>query len=224
MKKTKNIISLVLVLFIFGCIKPVDIIIPDSMRTIPAMSVVGTEDSWKLDFGNFHAYNIQNTNSRIFLTDARNSSYDIKSFEFFLETPGNMQYQCYCEFPMKALDDEIFRCMFQNSYNQFDTGELNDRLVASSSGNIKIEGYYKHVESKPGSKKAIVGYLFTDSGNQVGLVDVSNTNSETVWINPELDMHKQIMIAASASSLILKHRKWYEAFYEKADSAIEHQY
>jgi len=224
MKKIRNTVSIIIILFIIGCVKPVEIIVPDSMRIIPAMPVVGTEDSWKLDFGDYHAYNIANANSRIFLTDARNSSYDVRSFEFFMNAPGNLQYQCYCEFPMKSLDDETFRCAFQNSYNQFDTGELTNRVVSSSSGDILIEGYYEHIGSKPGSKKAIVGYLFIDSGNQVGLVDVSNTNSETVWINPEIDMHKQIMIAASATSLVLKHRKWYEAFYEKADGAIEHQY
>ncbi len=218
-------ISIILIFVIFtGCIKPVNIIVPDSLQAVPAMPVVGTENSWKLDFGDFHAYNITDSDSRVLLTDARNSSYDIKSFEFFMNTIGNTQYQCYCEFPMKSLDDETFRCMFQNVYNQFDTGQLTDRIVSYSSGEISIEEYYEHAGKKSDSKNTLVGYLFIDSGNQIGMVDVSNINNETVWINPGIEMHKQIMVAASATSLVLKHRKWYEAFYKKADESIQYDY
>ena len=37
------------------------------MQHIPAMPVVGTENSWKLDFGGYHAYNITDSNSRCYL-------------------------------------------------------------------------------------------------------------------------------------------------------------
>ena len=46
-----------------------------------------------------------------------------------MNTTGNTQYQCYCEIPMKTLDDETFICVFQNVYNQFDTGKLTDRVI-----------------------------------------------------------------------------------------------
>jgi hypothetical protein len=114
--------------------------------------------------------------------------------------------------------------VFQNVYNQFDTVELTDRVITSLSGDILIEEYYEYVGKKPNSKNNLVGYVFSDSGNQIGMVDVSNVNSETVWINPTIDLQKQIIIAAGATSLILRHRKWYEAFYQKADEAIDHQY
>lgn len=218
-------ISIILILVIFtGCIKPVNIIVPENMQNIPAMPVVGTENSWRLDFGGFHAYNILDSDSRILLTDARNASYDIKSFEFIMSTAGGIQYECYCEFPMKTLDDETFRCTFQNVYNQFDLGQLTDRVISSSSGEIAIEGYYEFEGNKSGSKKAIVGYLFKDSDNNIGLVDISNTNNETVWIDPSIDLHKQIMVAAGSTSLILKHRKWYEGFYDNIDQDVGDTY
>jgi len=218
MKQILNI-SLVLIFAILAsCIKPVNIVVPDDMLGIPAMPVVGTENSWKLDFGGFHAYNIKDNDSRVLLTDARNSSYEIKSFEFIMNTTGNTQYNCYCEFPMKSLDDETFQCIYQNVYDQFDTGKLTDRIISSSSGDMTIEEHYEHEGMKPGSKNVLVGYLIKDSDKYVGLVDVSNVNDETVWIEPSLDMHKQIMVAATSTSLVLKHRKWYEGFYSKSDA------
>ena len=212
-------ITIILILAIFtGCIKPVKIIIPDQMQNIPALPVVGTENSWRLDFGGFHAYNIKDRDSRVLLTDAINSSYDIKSFEFIISTAGGTQFECYCEFPMKALDDETFRCTYQNVYNEFDIGKLTDRVVSSSSGEIEIIGYFEFEGKKPNSKNVLVGYMFMDSDKKVGLVDVSNTSNETVWIDPSLDLHKQIMVAASSTSLILKHRKWYEGFFDNIDN------
>jgi hypothetical protein len=209
---------------LFSCVKPVEIVIPDGFQQIPALPVTGSEKSWKLDFGGFHAYNITDSNSRVFLTDARNMSYDIRSFEYFMNTAGSTQYRCYCEFPMKALDDETFRCIFENVYNQFDIGRLTDRIINSQSGDITIEEYYEYHGMKPNSKNTLVGYIFLDSGNQVGLVDVSNINNETVWINPGIEMHKQVMIAAGATSLILKHRKWYQAFYESSDRDVQQNF
>ena len=217
MKYYSKIILFLTLLLLISCIKPVKIIIPEKMQNIPAMPVVGTENSWRLDFGGFHTYNIFDSDSRVLLTDARNASYDIRSFEFMISTAGGTQFECYCEFPMKALDDETFMCTFQNVYNQFDLGKLTDRVISASSGEIAIETYYEFEGNKPGSKKVLVGYLFMDSGINVGLVDVSNTNNETVWIDPSLDLHKQIMVAASSTSLILKHRKWYKSFYNNLD-------
>ena len=213
--------SLILTVILISCIKPVEIIIPDSMRSVPAMPVVGAENSWKLDFGNFHVYNIVNVPGGVLITDARNTSYEIKAFEFYLNTAANTQYRGYCEFPMKTLDDETFSCIFQNVYNQFDTGELNNMTLTSPSGEIKIKPYYEHVGKKPNSRNTLVGYMFIDSGAEVGLVDVSNVNSETVWINPNLEIHKQVMIAAGATSFILKHRMWYQAFYQRADQDVQ---
>lgn len=217
MKNWSKLIFFIISAILISCIKPVKIVVPENMQSFITMPVVGTESSWRLDFGGFHAYNIMNSNSRILLTDARNTSYDIKSFEFMMSTTGGTQYECYCEFPMKSLDDETFRCMFQNVYNQFDIGKLSDRVLSTSSGEIAIEGYYEFEGKKSGSKKVLVGYLFKDSDSNIGLVDVSNTNNETVWIDPLLDLHKQIMLAAASTSLILKHRKWYEGFYNKID-------
>lgn len=210
--------------FLFSCIKPVEIIIPDSMHQIPALPVSGSENSWKIDFGGFHAYNITDLNSRVMLTDARNMSYDIISYEFYMNTTGNTQYRCYCEFPLKTLDDETFRGIFQNLYNQFDTGELTDHTISSLSGEISVKPYYEYHGKKQNSKSVLVGYLFIDDGHEVGLVDVSKTNTETVWINPNIEMHKQIMIAAGATSYILKHRKWYQAFYEKSEEDMDYDY
>lgn len=212
---------IVLVLILFSCIKPVEIVIPDSMKPISAMPVTGAENSWKLDFGSYHIYNITDAAGRVLITDARNSSYDIVAFEFYLNTVGNTQYRGYCEFPMKTLDDETFRCVFQNVYNQFDTAELNNMTISSPSGEIVVKPYFEYVGKKSGSRNTLVGYVFIDEGNEVGLVDVSKIGDETVWINPNLEMHKQTMIAAGATSYILKHRKWYQAFYQKADQDVQ---
>lgn len=215
-------ISIILIFTILtSCIKPIIIIVPENMQNFPAMPVIGTENSWRLDFGGFHAYNIFDSESRILLTDARNTSYDIKSFEFLISTVGGIQYESYCEFPMKSIDDEVFRCTFQNVYNQFDLGKLTDGVLSTSSGEITVEGYYEFEGNKPGKKKVLVGYLFKESDTNIGLVDVSKINSETVWIDPMLDLHKQIMVAAGATSLILKHRKWYESFYDFIDNEVD---
>lgn len=224
MKILSNLTILILSVLLIDCIKPVKIIVPENMQNIPAMPVIGSDNSWRLDFGGFHAYNIKDSDSRILLTDARNTSNEIKSFDFIMNTSGGTQYECYCEFPMKSLDDETFSCIYQNVYNQFDTGQLTDRVISSSSGDIVIEAYYEYIGKKPGSKNLLVGYIFKDSGNYVGLVDVSKINDETVWIDPALDLHKQIMVAASATSFILKHRKWYEGFYSKVDEDTEYTY
>lgn len=217
MKDWSKLILLLISAILISCIKPVKIIVPENMQNFAAMPVVGTENSWRLDFGGFHAYNIMDSDGRILLTDARNATYDIKSFEFMMSTVGGTQYECYCEFPMKSIDDETFRCIFQNVYNQFDIGKLTDGVFSTSSGEIIIEGYYEFEDNKSGSKKVLVGYLFKDSDNNIGLVDVSNTNNETVWIDPSLDLHKQIMVAAGSTSLILKYRKWYKGFYDNID-------
>ncbi len=224
MKNLSKLIILIISLIFIGCIKPVKIIVPDDLQSFPAMPVVGTENSWRLDFGGFHAYNIMDSDSRILLTDARNSTYDINSFEFIMSTAGGTQYECYCEFPMKSLDDETFQCMYQNVYNEFDIGKLVDRGLSSSSGEITVEGYYDFEGKKNDSKNVLVGYLFKDGGKYIGLVDVSNTNNETVWIDPALDLHKQIMVAAGSASFILKHRKWYEGFYNNIDQDVEDTY
>ncbi|MEE8341388.1 MAG: hypothetical protein V3R52_04760 [Candidatus Neomarinimicrobiota bacterium] len=217
MKYLLNIALILIFTILASCVKPVKIVIPDSMQSFPAMSVIGTEDSWKIDFGGFHAYDIKDRDSRILLTDARNTSYDIKSFEFIMTTAGGTQYECYCEFPMKSLDDETFRCVFQNVYNQFDVGKLTDESLSTFTGDLTIEGYFEYEGKTSGSKKILVGYLFKEADNNIGLVDVSKINEETVWIDPMLDLHKQIMVAAGATSIILKHRKWYEGFYQNLD-------
>ncbi len=224
MKNSIKLLILLLSILLSSCIKPVKIIVPETMQNVPAMPVVGTENSWRLDFGGFHAYNIMDSDSRILLTDARNSTYDIKSFEFIMSTAGGTQYECYCEFPMKSLDDKTFQCVYQNVYNEFDIGKLVDRELSSSSGGITIEGYYEFEGKKSNSKNILVGYLFKEGDKYIGLVDVSNTNNETVWIDPMLDLHKQIMIAAGSTSFILKHRKWYEGFYNNIDQDVEDTY
>jgi len=221
MKHSIKILLFVASILVISCIKPVKIIVPESLQNCPTMPVVGTENSWRLDFGGFHAYKIKDRDSRILLTDARNTSYDIKAFEYFLTTTGGAQYDCYCEFPIKSLDDETLRCIFQNANNQFDIGELTDRIIGTATGDITIEGYYEREGKKSGSNKTLVGYLFKDSEQDIGLVDVSNTNNETVWIQPDIDLHKQIMVAAAATSFVLKHRKWYDEFQNKLEQKPE---
>ncbi len=100
-------------------------------------------------------------------------------------------------------------------------GKLTDGVLSTSSGEITVEGYYEFEGNKSGKKKVLVGYLFKESDTNIGLVDVSKINSETVWIDPMLDLHKQIMVAAGATSLILKHRKWYKGFYDFIDQETE---
>ncbi len=89
---------------------------------------------------------------------------------------------------------------------------------------MTIEGYYDFEGKKSNSKKGLVGYIFIDSDKNIGLIDISNTNNETVWIDPSLDLHKQIMVAACSTSLILKHRKWYEGFYDNIDQDVGDTY
>ena len=102
MKNLSKILILLIVIITTNCIKPIKIIIPDSMLNYPAMPVIGTQESWKLDFGGFHAYEIMDRDSRVLLTDARNTSYDIKSFEFKMTTSSGTQFNCYCEFNLHS--------------------------------------------------------------------------------------------------------------------------
>lgn len=82
MKNLSKIILLLISLLLISCIKPVKIIIPEKMQNIPAMPVVGTENSWRLDFGGFHAYNIMDSDGRILLTDARTHHIKLNHLNF----------------------------------------------------------------------------------------------------------------------------------------------
>ena len=204
-----TILFITINILINGCMKPINITVPDSIKHFQAMPVFGTENSWKLDFGGVHVFKIQDLDSRILLVDPRNSSYNIKSFEFTMNTIGNTLHQCYCEFPIKNKDDNTLRCIYQDIYNQLDSGQLTDSLISSSFADITIKEYFEYDGKLPDSKVVLVGYLFKYSGKYVGLVDISNMNDETVWIDPSLELRKQVIIAAGATSIILKHRKWY---------------
>ena len=191
-----------------SCMKPVNITIPDGMERFQAMPI--TFDSWQLNFGGIHIYNINDIDSRILLVDFKNTQYRIKSFEFTMTTIDNTQHQCYCEFPLRrGMDDKTISCIFQDVNNQLETGQLIDGVISSSFGDISVEEYFEYDDKESDSKDVLIGYLFKDSGKNVGLVDISNRFNETVWIDPSSDLQKQVLIAAGATSFILKHRKWH---------------
>ena len=192
-----------------SCMKPVNITIPDSMERFQAMPVIGAKDSWKLNFGGVHIYKIKDINNHILLVDSKNASYNIKSFEFTMKTIGNTQHQCYCEFSLRGMDDNTISCIFQDLNNQLETGQLIDGVIISPFCDISIEEYFEYDGKESDSKDILIGYIFKDSEKYVGLVDISNIYDETVWIDPSLELRKQVLIAAGAASFILKRRKWY---------------
>jgi hypothetical protein len=181
------------------------------MERFQAMPITSAPGSWQLNFGGIHIYNINDIDSRILLVDSKYTLYRIKSFEFTMKTIDNTQYQCYCEFPLRrVMDDKTISCIFQDVNNQLETGQLIDGVISSSFGDISVEEYFEYDDKESDSKDVLIGYLFKDSGKNVGLVDISNRYNETVWIDPSIDLQKQVLIAAGATSFILKHRKWYE--------------
>ena len=208
MRKITKIMLLLIILLLIGCIKPVKIIVPENMQNIPAMPVVGTENSWRLDFGGFHAYNIQDREGAALITDVKYAYGGIQSFEFIMNSDTGTPYECYCEFPTREVFGGTFRCTFQNTNNQFDLGKLEDTNLKAATGNLQVEGYFKVTGEE--KKDMLVGYLFKDSGKIIGLVDISNTSNEKVWIDPLIDPHSQTMVAASSIAQVIKHRKWYE--------------
>ena len=221
-KKTKNPLgdkimnhfftSVLLTIFVLlsSCMKPVNITIPDGMERFQAMPITGAKDSWKLNFGGIHIDKIKDIDSRILLVDSKYSLYHIKSFEFTMKTIDNTQHQCYCEFPLSLMEDKTISCTFQDVNNQLETGQLIDGVISSSFGDISVEEYFEYDDKESDSKDVLIGYLFKDSGKNVGLVDIANRYNETVWIDPSIDLQKQVLIAAGSTSFILKHRKWYE--------------
>ena len=202
-------------LLITNCIAPVKIEVPEGMMIFPELKVIGNDNSWKIDFGPYHVYNIRDTNERVLLTDAWYQTNEIISYEFTLQTGDNKKYHCYCEFPVETNDDKIFRGIYTNMENNFDNGNIVDSMLVANWGNIKIEPYYKSQNQKSDSKNRLMGYLFTDSEVGVGLTDIYNTNNESIWIDSSLNTSKQNHLAILSISYIIKHMKFSNYFFNK---------
>ena len=215
MKIIIRIAVIVICVLTISCIKPSKILIPPEFRHIPAQPVIGGQNSWKIQFGEFLFYNFLYRGQKVLYITASTQFKDIISYEFVGELKDKVGQNCYCEFPLQTFIDPNIKCT-QLKQNTFIHWGIIDSTL-SFDGNILIIEPYSLTEVNTKTKNYILGYIFKESDKVMGFLDVSKKYDETVWIVPDVDTPTQNAIASAMVALIIKHRKWYEEFYKKVD-------
>jgi len=213
-----RIFILITITLIISCVKPTKILIPPELRNIPAKPVIGGQSSWKIQFGGFLFYNFIFHNQNILYLDASSKFQEFMCYEFVGKLENNIQQNYYCEFPIKKFIDPSIRCT-QIKQNIFQTWDIVNDTLSIDNNKIIIEPY-SSTEGRTKPKKYILGYIFKESDNIVGFLDISKKYDETVWIVPNVDMTIQNSIASAMMALIIKHRKWYEEFFINVSEEI----
>lgn len=202
-----QVILVLLCAGLLSCLKPVMIAVPAELKIARQLPVMGGDITWTLDFGPFHAYNIQDTPGRILYTDFKTSDWNILGFEFFLSDEDQEEWECYCEFPGdKGEWNSYLRCVFQDKTPPSGKWLLKDSLVVTKGDTMMVREYYE-IENGRTRTSLLMGYTFHKNNELRGLVDVSIPSRESVWIYPYMDQHQQRIIAAVSIALILKFRK-----------------
>lgn len=226
-KNCKAVIKILTVnvclLILFGCTTSKMIIVPEELKSSHLLQVVGNENSWKLDIGSYRVYNIVDINEKILLNDTWNTNAEIKSYEFILSSPYSKKYSCYVEFPFTTLEESIFRCAFTNIENEYDHGRVIDTTLYLFDKTLTIMPYYEYVGKKVNSKNNALGYLFLQSKTPVALINISNYNNESLWLNTTLEKDVQDYIVATSAGIVLKYRKWYDRETNFQDSQFGEQ-
>ncbi len=218
MKIYSRIFILITITLTISCVKPAKILIPPELRNIPSKPVIGGQGSWKIQFGGFLFYNFIFHNQNILYLDTSSMFQEFMCYEFVGELENNIQQNYYCEFPIKTFIDPSIRCI-QIKQNFFQTWDIVNDTLSIDNNKIIIEPYsLTKGSTKP--KKYILDYIFKESDNIVGFLDISKKYDETVWIVPNVDMTIQNSIASAMMALIIKHRKWYEEFYINTSEGI----
>lgn len=196
-----------LILCFSGCARHLEIDVPVELQSAIHVPVQGEENSWTMSFGQYRVYDIYDREGRVLMTDYKDLSYDVKSFEFTIEDAGGYKWGCWCEFPMRSAWEEIFRFNLQDLHNPLYKWELVDTVVTRLDDKLVVKSYFKG-KKKRLLGKILMGYTLTYNGQLVALVDVANTNDESFYVLPNLEPEIQMLVAATGAALILKQRKW----------------
>lgn len=218
MKIIVRIALIAICILIISCIKPSKILIPSELRNIPAQPVIGGQNSWKIQFGEFLFHDFLFQNQNILYIDASTRFMDVISYEFVGELKDKVEQNCYCEFPLQTFIDPSIRCT-QLMQSAFIHWSIVDSTLSFDGSNLIIEPY-SLTEGSTKPKNYILGYIFKESDKVMGFLDVSKKYDETVWIVSDVEIQTQNSIALAMMALIIKHRKWYEEFYKKVDKEI----
>ncbi len=191
--------------------------VPDELNAALRLPVKGGDITWTLDFGPFHVYNIQDRSGKILYTDFKTSYWDIHSYEFQLTDEKGEQWNCYCEYPDKGPWDPNIRCKFRDQTPPKGDWTFTDSLVVTAGDTLRIREYYRTEDNLRVRSPLLMGYLFYFDDEIRGLVDISRPSQEAVWIYPYMNPHRQRVIAAAATALIIKFREL------QIDSSFENQ-
>ncbi|NOZ75253.1 MAG: hypothetical protein GXO90_07720 [FCB group bacterium] len=192
-----------------ACAYHLEIDVPLELQNAIHVPIQGDENSWSLDFGQFHAYDIFDRDNRVLMTDYRDLSYDVKIFEFTIEDAAGYKWNCWCEFPLRSAWEEKIRFKLQDLRNPMNKWEMVDTLVSQLENKLVVSSYFES-KKKHLLSKVLMGYTLTYNGQLVGLVDVANTNEESFYVLPNLNPETQMLVAATGTALILKQRKWFQ--------------
>jgi len=204
----KTLIILTLIALLLACVKPTEIRLPTELEFAKELPVVGLETSPTLEFGPFNIFNIQEKDGQLLYLDYKTDSWEIDGFEFFLTDEKDEQWECICEYPTdKGTLTSFLRCEFKDKTPPEGLWTLSDSILSTNGDNIKIIEYYGDFNQGEFTSALPIGYLFKIENEVRGLVYLSATLRESVWIFPYMDPHRQRAIAAAAAALILKNRK-----------------
>ncbi|MFQ6614014.1 MAG: hypothetical protein ACE5D1_04145 [Fidelibacterota bacterium] len=210
-------------LFLSACAYRWEIDVPVELQRAIHVPVRGDENSWSIDFGQFHAYDIFDRENRVLMTDYKDLSYNVKIFEFTIEDAVGYKWNCWCEFPLRSAWEEKIRFNLQDLRNPTYKWEMKDTVVTQLDNRLVVASYFK-AKKKRLLGQVLMGYTMTYNDRLVGLVDVANTNEESFYVLPDITPEIQMLVAATGTALILKQRKWYQYQNEIEAQQMETQF
>jgi len=195
---------------VFGCSYNLQIDVPVELQNAIHVPVKGAENSWNLEIGQYHVYDIFDRQARVLMTGYKERDYNVKSFEFTIEDASGYKYNCWCEFPMRSAWMEKFRFTLQDLQNTYNKWDMVDTLVTQGDFRLTVSNYYKSKQKHRLLSNILMGYTLSYNNQLIGLIDVANTNYESFYILPNLEPQIQMLVAATGTALILRQRKWYQ--------------
>jgi hypothetical protein len=207
-----------------ACAYHLQIDVPVELQNAIHVPIRGYENSWSLDFGQFHVFDIFDREGRILMTDYKDLSYDVKSFEFTIEDAMGYKWNCWCEFPLRSAWEEKIRFTLQDIRNPLYKWNMVDTLVTRLDNRLVVTSYFESKKKHFLLKNVLMGYTLTYNDQLVALVDVANTNEESFYVLPNLEPQIQMLVAATGTALILKQRKWYQYQNEQEARQMDTQF
>ncbi len=214
----KRLLMSVTAILLVACLIPLKIGVPEELKAAKQLPVKGGDITWTLDFGPFRVYNIQDRSGKILYTDYRTSDWATGAYEFFFSDEEGEEWQCYCEYPTeKGQWTPYLKCSFRDLTPPKGVWTLTDSVVYTIGDTLKIREYFTTERKRRIQTPLLMGYSFNQKNEIRGLVDISQSSNESVWIYPYMNAHQQRAMAASAAAIIIKFRKLH------LDASYEHQ-